>query len=111
VSDGAAFELGTDGPGVIVVGFDGSPTSLHAGAYAAGLARRQHGRLVVVHVEAPSALVNLTPSRPWPLEETLAAISQDLRRQVEEGAAYAGVRVEFLAVRGDPYAELSRVAG
>jgi nucleotide-binding universal stress UspA family protein len=108
--DGGAFELGTDGPRVIVVGFDGSPTSLRAGAYAAGLARRQHGRLVAVHVATAPALANLSPSRPWPLEETLAAISEELRAQVEAGAAYAGVPVEFLAVRGDPYTELSRIA-
>jgi nucleotide-binding universal stress UspA family protein len=110
VSDGAGFELGTDGPGVIVVGVDGSPTSLRAGAYAAGLARRQRGRIVAVHVEAPPALANLTPSRPWPLEETLAAISEELRGQVEQGAAYAGVRAQFLALRGDPYTELTRIA-
>jgi len=39
--EGAAFELGTDGPKVILVGIDDSVTSLRAGAYAAGLARRR----------------------------------------------------------------------
>jgi hypothetical protein len=51
---GGAFELGTDGPKVILVGVDDSVTSLRAGAYAAGLARRQGARLVVVYVEQPS---------------------------------------------------------
>jgi nucleotide-binding universal stress UspA family protein len=105
-----AFELGTDGPRVILVGFDGSATSLRAGAYAAGLARRQRARLVVVHVAATPALAMLVPERPWPVEETLAAVSDGLRRQVEAGAAYAGIAVEFVALRGDPFLELSRVA-
>lgn len=96
---------------VIVVGFDGSPTSLHAGAYAAGLARRLSARLVVVHVQATPAVSLLAPTHPWPVEETLTALTDDLRRQVQEGAAYAGVEVEFIATRGDPYTELCRTAG
>jgi nucleotide-binding universal stress UspA family protein len=47
------FELGTDGPHAILVGVDGSPTSLRAAAYAAGLARRQHTRLVIVYASRP----------------------------------------------------------
>ena len=103
---------GRDGgePIVIVVGFDGSPTSLHAGAYAAGLARRQRARLVVVHVQAPPALSLLAAEHPWQVEETLVAVSEDLRRQVEAGAASAGVAAEFVVARGDPYTELSRIA-
>ena len=51
-----AFELGTDGPKVILVGLDGSVTSMRAGAYAGGLARRQGARLVCVYVERLSAV-------------------------------------------------------
>ncbi len=54
------FELGTDGPGAIVVGVDGSPTSLRAAAYAAGLARRQHTKLIAVFVRSsPGTLLML----------------------------------------------------
>ena len=55
-AEGGAFELGTDGPKVILVGVDDSVTSLRAGAYAAGLARRQGARLVIVYVEQHSAM-------------------------------------------------------
>jgi nucleotide-binding universal stress UspA family protein len=104
------FELGTDRPTVIVVGFDGSPTSVRAGAYAAGLARRQSARLVAVHLETVPALSLLAPSRPWPVLETMTAVTEELRLQVEAGAAHTGVAVEFMAVRGDPFVELTRVA-
>ena len=46
-------ELGTDGPGAIVVGVDGTPTSLRALAYAAGMARRQRAELIAVYVRSP----------------------------------------------------------
>src|SRR5271163_4120695 len=45
------FELGTDGPSVILVGVDESVTASRAGAYAAGLARRQGARVVAVYVK------------------------------------------------------------
>jgi nucleotide-binding universal stress UspA family protein len=95
---------------VIVVGVDGSATSLHAGAYAAGLARRLDARLVVVHVEATPAWSMLAAEQSGPVRETLAAVTEDLRRQVEAGAAYAGIDVEFIAERGDPYTQLCRTA-
>ena len=46
----SSFELGTDGPSVIMVGVDDSTTSIRAGWYAAGLARRQRAKLVAVFV-------------------------------------------------------------
>jgi nucleotide-binding universal stress UspA family protein len=108
--DDVAFELGTDGPKVIVVGVDGSPTSLRAGAYAAGLARRQNARLVAVHVATSPALAMLAPGRTWPVEETLVAVTEEIRQQVRAGAEHIGVDIEFVALRGDAYVELSRIA-
>lgn len=49
-AEDGSFELGTDGPSVILVGVDDSTTSSRAGWYAAGLARRQRARIVAVFV-------------------------------------------------------------
>lgn len=104
------FELGNDGPLVIVVGYDGTAPSLRAGAYAAGLARRQGARLVVVHVTGTLAMAGFVPGAYGIVEETRNQIDADMRREVLEGAAYARVAVDFRSVRGDPFTELSRVA-
>ncbi len=112
--EGSAFELGTDGPKVILVGVDDSVTSLRAGAYAAGLARRQGARLVCVYVGQLSAMygasgaagAGVIAAQSQALEETAA----DMRRRAEEYSAAMGLRITFIAARGDPDTELTRVA-
>jgi nucleotide-binding universal stress UspA family protein len=112
--EAGSFELGTDGPTVILVGIDGSTTSLRAGAYAAGLARRQHARLVAVYVGAISSISaaasgagSLAAMQLEAFEHTAA----DLRHQAEEAARERGIPVTFVATRGEPFAELRRIAG
>jgi nucleotide-binding universal stress UspA family protein len=104
------FELGTDGPKILVVGIDGSTTSMRAGSYAAGLARRQRSHLVVVHVIRPGGLIDLTPGAAAMARQTSEEIAKDLGRQVKERSAAAGISVTYRVVCGDPYAELVRVA-
>jgi nucleotide-binding universal stress UspA family protein len=104
------FELGTDGPSVLVVGVDGSVNSLRAGAYAVGLARRQRSRLVVVHVPVISSFATMAPASVALAREAAEQIADDLRRQVADQAAARGVAATFVCVQGDPYTELVRVA-
>jgi len=77
-----AFELGRDGPNVIMAGLDGSHTSWRAVAYAAGLARRQRSRLLVVYVATAPALASLAPAADVVIKENLDAIADELRGQL-----------------------------
>jgi len=105
-AEGGAFELGTDGPKVILVGVDDSVTSMRAGAYAAGLARRQGARLVCVYVERPSAIYGAAAgagaSAIAAQEQALHETATELRREAEEGARRLGLALTFVVARGDP---------
>jgi len=113
-AEGRAFELGTDGPRVILVGVDDSVTSLRAGAYAAGLARRQGARLVCVYVEQPPAMYGAAgPAGAGAIaaqDQALRETGEELRRRTEEEAERLGVPLTFIIAHGDPYHELRRVA-
>ncbi|HKT05264.1 MAG TPA: universal stress protein [Rugosimonospora sp.] len=104
------FELGTDGPKVLVVGVDGSTTSLRAGAYAGGLARRQGAHLVIVYVARTAALVDLAPGGAAAARQLTDEIGDDLRRQIDTLAPTLGISYTFRVESGDPYTEIVRVA-
>jgi len=106
----SGFEIGTDGPQVIVAGVDDSRTSLHAAAYAAGMARRQSARLYVVYVRSTPSMVALAPMGAASVQKALEDESADLRRRVLEGAANIGISAEFITADGDPYTQLVRIA-
>ncbi|HEX6596904.1 MAG TPA: universal stress protein [Acidimicrobiales bacterium] len=116
--DPDAFELGTDGPRVIVVGLDasqiegeGSHASLHAAAYAAGLARREGARVVPVWVRPPIALAEAFAATVDTLRRERDDREAEVRRSVEEAARHFGVAPAALVVReGDPFEELTAVA-
>lgn len=105
------FERGTDGPRVIMVGVDGTRTSERAGAYAAGLARRQGASLVVVFVSSASGLTALVPGMDaGVVQRTHDEVADELRRECRRGAEQWGIPVTFLFRRGDAYGELCAAA-
>ncbi|QRP43579.1 universal stress protein [Amycolatopsis sp. FDAARGOS 1241] len=105
------YERGTDGPRVILVGTDTSPTGLRAAAYAAGLARRQRARLVVVYVAAPSLWAGLAAAAVVEVQQqTFEEEIEQLRSQLHERADELGVPVTFMVRRGETYPELREAA-
>jgi nucleotide-binding universal stress UspA family protein len=112
--EGGAFELGTDGPSVILVGVDDSTTSIRAGWYAAGLARRQRARLVAVFVAPLASLGTAGPAGAAVTvarDEAFRATAADMERRAMEIGAELGISITFVAARGEPFTEIRRIAG
>jgi nucleotide-binding universal stress UspA family protein len=109
-----SFELGTDGPGAIVVGVDGTPTSLRAAAYAAGLARRQHTRVIAVYARStPATLLTLADHSGLATTAVLDAqddMARQLRAELTKQSGIWGVQAELVVRTGDPLTVLSEVA-
>ncbi|MFJ7074129.1 universal stress protein [Streptomyces sp. NPDC098781] len=105
------FERGTDGPKVIVVGVDGSDSSMRAAAYAGGLARRQNALLAVVYVQP---VMSAGAALGAPVAETTSEIAEELIAQIREATerlkGIFDVRWEFHTFQGDPYNGLVKAA-
>ncbi|MGI5157892.1 universal stress protein [Microbispora sp. CA-102843] len=106
------FELGTDGPRVILVGIDGSETSLRAAAYAWGLARRQGSHVVLVYVTNPGTISTMMPAASASVIEAGEQVAADLRAQLEHFAQAAHSRVDytFRTEYGDAAGVLAKIA-
>ncbi|MGN8244908.1 universal stress protein [Cellulomonas soli] len=102
-----------DGRASIVVGVDGSDTSMRAAAYAVGTARRQGARLVFVYARSPGggigAMMDTTGAG-----QAAALTEQDrteaMLREMQQQAAAHGTRSELVVRTGDPFGVLSQVA-
>jgi nucleotide-binding universal stress UspA family protein len=107
------FELGTDGPLVILVGIDESVTAARAASYAAGLARRQGARMVAVYVETMGALPLAMPMAAGALaaeNEAHGEIAEQLSARAADVARELGIPVTFIVAHGDAFHEITRIA-
>ena len=106
------FELGNDGPRVILVGVDGSRSSLRAGAYAAGLARRQGSLLVVAYIQPVGGMP--VADAALAIADAGHEIAEDIHRQLREATEQLpdrlGIRWEFRTQAGDAYKGIVKIA-
>jgi nucleotide-binding universal stress UspA family protein len=100
---------GNDGPAVVMACIDGTPTSMRAGAYAAGIARRQKAECVVVFVDNMAGAAALSAAAGFVLPDE-DGMARSLREQLEAAAARLDMKVRMRVERGDPYTEIVRVA-
>jgi nucleotide-binding universal stress UspA family protein len=106
---GHGFELGTDGPRVILAGVDGTEPSLRAAAYAAGLARRQKALLALVYVRPPAmALEGAVVDPGAGMAEELEEMIRSAARVYQQG--FPSLRWEFHVRHGEPFHELAAAA-
>jgi nucleotide-binding universal stress UspA family protein len=99
-----------DGPDVLLVGVDGSETSMRAAAYAAGMARRQRARLVVLFVRPFSAAAGMSAGATAGMHESYDFVAAELRQNMEEQAPRLGIDVVVVERDGNPFSEIVRLA-
>ena len=107
----SGFELGTDGPRTMLVGIDGSETSMRAAAYAAGMARRQGVHLIGLYVQPTgSPSVQAMAATAGALIEPPEDITEELQHSFTEGTKRLEITGEFVVRSGNPYKALIAVA-
>jgi nucleotide-binding universal stress UspA family protein len=110
--DDVAFEIGTDGIGGLVVGFDGSGPSHDALAFSAGIARRNGARLIVVYAVDPAAeaIATLATGAGGVVEAAAAATVDHVRADARHALEGLDIAWDFVCARGDPATALEHVA-
>jgi len=96
-------------PSTIVVGVDGSDTSMRAAAFAIGLARRQASRLVFLYVQN-TASATLAPQVLPELLATAETVADELHATLVTALRGWQGEWELRRAVGNPFTRLSRLA-
>jgi nucleotide-binding universal stress UspA family protein len=83
---------------------------MRAGAYAAGLARREGARLVCLYVRPFSAVSGIGAGAAVSMQEAHDSVAAELRQAVEEQAARLGIDVVLAERDGNPFTEIVKLA-
>jgi len=92
------------------VGYDGSPSSRNALAYAAGVARRLDRSLLVVHVSSTGVYCEPLSGQVTVLPEHTGDLEKWLLTELDQAADRTGLDVHVLTRRGSPARELAAAA-
>ena len=95
---------------MLLAGVDGSDSSLRAGAYAAGMARRQQARLVCLYVRPFSAAAGIGAGAATSMQEAYDSVAAELRQTAQEQGARLGIDIVFVERDGNPFSEIVRLA-
>ena len=83
---------------------------MRAGAYAAGMARRQGARLVCLYVRPFSAVSGIGAGAAVSMQEAHDSVAAELRQAVEEQTARLGIDVVLIERDGNPFTEIVKLA-
>lgn len=101
---------GGDGRRVVLVGLDGSTTSLRAAMWACGLARREHCRLVMAHVVSTDSWLWAALGAGAAVQRLLDDLQADLRAEVRQMTEGCPGPVSFVSRLGHPSDGLAGIA-
>ena len=94
----------------VVAGYDGSPSSRHALAYAAGLSRRLGRALLVVHVCPPPVYCEPLTGQVIGAVRDRTETERWLLAELDEVCDRADIEVHIVTRRGSPARELAAAA-
>jgi nucleotide-binding universal stress UspA family protein len=106
--DGDLASVGLEHP--VVAGYDGSESSRHALAYAAGMARRLSRTLLIVHVCPAGVYCEPLTGQVVGIQRDRDELDRWLLTEFDQVADSTGLRVCVLTRRGSPARELAATA-
>jgi nucleotide-binding universal stress UspA family protein len=98
------------GAPVLLVGIDGSDTSLRAGAYAGGMAMRLNARLVCLYVRGYAIATGAGAGAVPSMQQAQDEVASELREMVESQGTRLGLHAEFVERVGNPFSEIVKLA-